>query len=176
MPLFIDEAVDKKLDKKTTVIPKSIHNLALKVKGEYGMNKKQDGYKTVNKLLDDSYNKNKKSPYEKDDSIKVDKNDGLTKFPTSSARKMIGNLKNEKDFIDPVAKNTIMNYLKSDVKSKESAVKDNNMVPKVPKLAKPPTLQNNDVKKLTKVGNLNVSIHESKKIIHLSENQLLLLK
>ena len=40
MALFIDEAVDNKLSKKTTVIPKQIHDLALKVKGEYANNKK----------------------------------------------------------------------------------------------------------------------------------------
>lgn len=180
MPLFIDEAVDDKLKKKTTVIPKNIHNLALKVKGEYGVNKTQDGYKTINRLLDDSYNswkKNKKKDSAKNnDSPKIDKNDGLTKFPTSTARKMVNDLKKQKNFIDPQAKNTIINYLQSDVKSKESAVKDNKAVPKVPKLVKPIKVQNIVQQKPTKVGNLNVQVSESKKTIHLTENQLLLLK
>jgi len=182
MPLFIDEAVDTKLSKKTTVIPKNIHDLALKVKGEYGTNKTQDGYKTINRLLDSSYNKGKKNTQgisaKNDNSPKKDKNDGLVKFPTSAARKMVIDLGKEKNFIDPQAKNTIINYLKADVKSKESAVKDNNNVPKVPKLAKTP-----DVEKIIKPqtitkGNTNVTLHENKKqkIIFIDEDKLILLK
>lgn len=181
MPLFINEAVDKKLSKKTTVIPKAIYNLALKVKGEYGNNKTKEGYKIVNRLLDSSYNKGKLndsgiSAKEKE-APKIDNNDGLVKFPTSAARKMVNTLKKSKGFIDPQAKDTIVNYLQSDVKSKESAVKDNNNVPKVPKLSKPINVSKMVKPKEVKVGSSsNVTIHESKKKIKLTENQILLLK
>lgn len=180
MALFIDEAVDSKLSKKTTVIPKQIHDLALKVKGEYANNKKQDGYKTINRLLDPSYNKGKKMDKgisAKDDNApKLDKNDGLVKFPTSAARKMVVDLKKEKNFVDPKAKETIISYLQSDVRAKESAVKDNSNVPKVPKIAKPVDAQKAVAPKQVKVGNANVTIRESKKTIRINEEQLLLLK
>lgn len=177
MPLFIDEAVDTKLKKKTTVIPPSIHNLALKVKGEYGNNKQQDGYKTINHLLDASYNKGKTKDKgisaKNDDAPVKDKNDGLVKFPTSAARKMIHSLANEKNFIDSQAKETIMSFLKTDVKSKESAVKDNKIVPKVPKLAKvPKSKPMQSTTKSTIVGGINATLHEGKKIV-VNEAQIL---
>ena len=184
MPLyFTNEAVDKKLSKKTTVIPKHIHDLALRVKAMYGNNKTQDGYKTINRLLDSSYNKGKKnkngiSSNQEMNQPKLDKNDGLVKFPTSAARKMIIDLGKEKNFIDPQAKNTILNYLKADVKSKESAVKDNNIVPKVPKIAKTPDIQKQTKPQTITKGNTNVTIHENKKTktIIINENQLLFIK
>lgn len=179
MALFIHEAVDDKLNKKTTVIPKQIHDLALQVKGEYANNKTQDGYKTINRLLDSSYNKGKKNENgissKEDKSPKLDKNDGLVKFPTSAARKMIVDLKKQKNFINPKAKQTIINYLQSDVKAKESAVKDNNNVPKVPKVAKPADIQKAVDPKRIKIGKTNITVSESKKIV-ISENKLLLLK
>lgn len=179
MALFIDEAVDDKLSKKTTVIPRNLRNLALKVKAEYGTDKTRDGYKTINRLLDDSYNKGKKKDTgisAKDDTLpKTDKSDGLAKFPTSAARKMIIDLKKEKDFIDPQAKNTIINYLQADVKSKESAVKSNGNVPKVPKVAKPVKAQSAVKPTSVNVGNVSVTMHEGKKTIYLKESQLHLL-
>lgn len=176
MPLFLDEAVDDKLSKKTTVIPKQIHDLALKVKGEYGNNKTQDGYKTVNRLLDSSYNKGKKKDNgissENDNTPSVDKNDGLVKFPTSAARKMVIDLKKEKNFIDPKAKETIINYLQSDVKAKESAVKNNNKVPKVPKTAKPIGANKATAPKEVKVGGVAVTVRESKKMIRINGEKM----
>ena len=181
MALFIDEAVDDKLSKKTTVIPKNIHNLVLKVKGEYGNNTTQDGYKTVNRLLDASYNKGKKKKdgisAKDDNEPKLDKKDGLVKFPTSAARKMVIDLKKEKNFIDPQAKQQIINYLATDVKSKESAVKNNNNVPQVPKLAKPPKAKQEKTGSPIKVGNANVNLHETKrKKIIIPESKLIILK
>lgn len=128
--IFIKESVDDKLSKKTTVIPQYINKIANMVKNQYGNNRQQDGYKIINRLIDSEYNKKGKN------NPKVDNNDGLAKFPTSSARKMINSLKKSKDFINPKAKNTIINYLDTDVKSKENAIRNNNFVPKVPKLAK----------------------------------------
>ena len=180
MPLFIHEAVDDKLNKKTTVIPKHIHDLALQVKGQYANNKTQDGYKTVNRLLDASYNKGRKNTSgisaKNDKSPKYDKNDGLVKFPTSAARKMIIDLKKENDFINPKAKDTIISYLQSDVKSKEGAVKDNNYVPKVPKTAKPINVSKANNAKQTVVGGVNVTVREERKKILIPENKLFLLK
>lgn len=169
MPLFF-EAVDDKLKTKTTVIPKNIHNLALKVKGEYGNDVNRDGYKTVNRLLDSSYNKKSKNK-KNDESPKVDKNDGLTKFPTSTARKMLVDLDKQDGFIDPKAKEQIKSYLKSDVKSKENAVKQNSLVPKVKPNSKIKPTNVSKVKNDAKVGNLNVSVSEGK-TIYVSESHL----
>ena len=179
MPLFIQEAVDDKLSKKTTVIPKQIHDLALQVKGEYGNNKTQDGYKTVNRLLDASYNKGKKNTNgisSKENLPKMDNNDGLVKFPTSAARKMIIDLKKETNFINPKAKDTIINYLQSDVKAKESAVKANKTVPKVPKASKPYKINQPNRNKQLTINGTKINMKENKKKIFISESKLLLLK
>ena len=179
MPIFIQEAVDDKLSKKTTVIPKQIHDLALQVKGEYGNNKTQDGYKTINRLLDASYNKGKKNNNgisAKENKPKVDNNDGLVKFPTSAARKMIIDLKKETNFINPKAKDTIINYLQSDVKAKESAVKANKTVPKVPKASKPYKIQQPNNNKQLTINGTKINMKENKKKIFISESKLLLLK
>lgn len=169
MALFLTEDEGKKLNKNQIKIPDNIVKLLKIAKGAYGQYKKSDGYKRLNSMLDDDYNKrsNKKD--------RIHNGDKTVSF--SNLKRIDHDIRHMPQTKNNLEYNMLggdetRNWVHDALNRQRTAVKQNKKVPQVPKLEKQKVVKP-DVRKTVKVGGVEASVNEDKdKTIFISESQM----
>ena len=169
MALFLTEDEGKKLNKNQIKIPDNIVKLLKIAKGAYGQYKKSDGYKRLNSMLDDDYNKrsNKKD--------RIHNGDKTVSF--SNLKRIDHDIRHMPQTKNNLEYNMLggdetRNWVHDALNRQRTAVKQNKKVPQVPKLEKQ-NASKPDVRKPIKVGSVKASVNEDKdKTIFISESQM----
>ena len=157
MALFLTEDEGKQLNKHQIKIPDNIVKNLTAAKGKYGKYKKTDGYKRLNSMLDDDYNKRS------DRKDRVHNGDKTLSF--GDLKRIDHDIRHMPQTNNNLEYNMLggddtKNWVRDALNRERTAVRQNKQVPQVPKLEKQKVTQP-DVRKPVKVGNSEVTLKES---------------
>ena len=159
--IFEDES--KTIGKKQFIVPDKVVDKLKLNRNLFGNAKKSKGYKRINAIIDDDYNKR---------STKKDKiHNGKKTISGSELKKLnqekdSGQISNSPTDINNVLTGPLFPWAKDQLRAARTAVEKVKAVPPIPKLEKHPE-EPEDVNKQLKMGNATIRI---------TENQLLVLK
>ena len=159
--IFEDES--KTIGKKQFIVPdKVVEKLKLN-RNLFGNAKKSKGYKRINAIIDDDYNKRSNKKDKIHNGKKTISGSELKKL---NQEKDSGQISNSPTDINNVLTGPLFPWAKDQLRAARTAVEKVKAVPPVPKLEKHPE-KPEDVNKPLKMGNATIKI---------TENQLLVLK
>lgn len=170
--IFEDE--NKTLGKKQLKVPDEVVKKLKVTRNLFDKYSKSKGFKRINAILDDDYNKRSKK---KDKIHNGDKTISGSDAKKIAFEKEHGEISNNPNDLNNIFTKPLFPWLNDAIRSARTSVKKVKAVPPVPKLEKKPA-DIEDVNKPIKMGNASIRIENaspSKKVI-MSEGQLLVLK
>jgi hypothetical protein len=170
--IFEDE--NKTLGKKQLKVPDEVVKKLKVTRNLFDKYSQSKGFKRINAILDDGYNKRSKK---KDKIHNGDKTISGSDAKKIAFEKEHGEISNNPNDLNNIFTKPLFPWLNDAIRSARTSVKKVKAVPPVPKLEKKPA-DIEDVNKPIKMGNASIRIENaspSKKVI-MVESQLLLLK